>query len=544
MLEMLLLRFGHLGFGPAEHRPRFFTTCLAQDTTATMFEIDMGVSVNSPLTSIDSSWMMQLIDIWFSIHPFSVLISKTLLLQSIKDGVYDQALLAILLSEAMATLATHVPESNRPSLLVESAALAEWSMSQVCALAVNVSDISTAQTLLLLGWHHLHRSQARRATSYIQLAAQIINDLRSRLSTAPNTAPYRVKINGFQVIDVEHEVLHNMDSVTSSLRLWILMQTEDGHSPPQKLADIPVSFPPVDEFSSRMTVLDIASGHVSTIRAQATVARLLWPLSQLTATLGHVYTLAHWYQNTTGSHDIIPSQTRHLHQLRQLAGNGLDKESLCSRIRLCLREALRTMQEASSSSSLEAVVKATYLTIIIHMLFPHGPFENWTLNENVLGDFLTEAGSLLNTISSFTRDHPLLKAEAAGCFSTAAEIFGLGLGVSVRAMQYISSRQLTGSETERDLITANSANLIELLIQIHQTAKSEIIMQTKRIESILHELEGITLDTGITHMSRYNDLETQDQLLTGEFTLQLDNWNDDDLTLCSGFPLLPESWVE
>lgn len=261
MLEMLLLRFGHLGFGPAEHRPRFFATCLAQDTTETMFEIDLGVSVNSPLTSIDSSWMMQLIDIWFSIHPFSVLISKTLLLQSIKDGVYDQALLAILLSDAIATLATHVPESNRPSLLVESAALAEWSMSQVCTLAVNVSNISTAQTLLLLGWHHLHRSQARRATSYIQLAAQIINDLRSRLSTAPNTAPYRIKINGFQVIDVEHEVLHNMDSVTSSLRLWILMQTEDGDSPAQKLADIPVSFPPVDEFSSRMTVLDIASGH-------------------------------------------------------------------------------------------------------------------------------------------------------------------------------------------------------------------------------------------------------------------------------------------
>ncbi|CAI7643321.1 unnamed protein product [Penicillium glandicola] len=544
MLEMLLRQFGHLSSGPEEYRASFFAMCLAQDTTETMFDFDMGVPINSPLTSVDSGWMMQLIDIWFSIHPFSVLISKTLLLQGIKDGVYDQALLAILLSEAMATLATHVPESNRPSLLVESAALTEWSMSQVCGLAVNASDISTAQTLLLLGWHHLHRSQARRATSYIQLAAQIINDLRSRFSTAPNTAPYRIKINGFQVIDVEREVLHNMDSVTSSLRLWMLMQTDDGHSAAQTLADIPASFPPVDEFSSRMTVLDIASGHVSTIRAQATVARLLWPLSQLTATLGHVYILAHWYQNTTGSQDKIPSQTRHLHQLRQLAGNGLDKESLCSRIRLCLRDALRTMQEASSSSSLEAIVKVTYLTVMIHMLFPHGPFESWTLNEDVLGDFFTEASSLLNTISSFTRDHPLLKAEAAGCFSTAAEIFALGLGASVRAMQYISSRQLTGSETEQDLITENSAGLAELLIQMHQTAKSEIIMQTKRIESILHELEGITLDTNITPMSRYNALETQGHHLTGEFILQLDSWNDHDMTLCSRFPFPPESWGE
>lgn len=98
---------------------------------------------------------MQLIDIWFFIPPFFVLISKALLLQSTKDGVYDQASLPILLSDSiatLATLATHVLRSNRPSLLVESAALAEWSVSQVYALAVNVSEIITAQApLLLLG---------------------------------------------------------------------------------------------------------------------------------------------------------------------------------------------------------------------------------------------------------------------------------------------------------------------------------------------------------------------------------------------------------
>ncbi|OQE30127.1 hypothetical protein PENFLA_c003G02984 [Penicillium flavigenum] len=151
-----------------------------------MFDFYLGAPVNSQLTPINSSWMMRLIDIWFSIHPSFVLISKTLLLQSITDGIYDQVSLPILLSDSIATLDTNVPESNRPSLLIESAALAEWSVSQLCPLAVNVSDISTAQTLLRLSWHHLRRYQARLATSYIQLAAQIINDLRSRLSTAPN----------------------------------------------------------------------------------------------------------------------------------------------------------------------------------------------------------------------------------------------------------------------------------------------------------------------------------------------------------------------
>ncbi|KAL4944493.1 hypothetical protein BDV06DRAFT_220228 [Aspergillus oleicola] len=200
------------------------------------------------------------------------------------------------------------------------------------------------------------------------------------------------------------------------------------------------------------------------------------------------------------------------------------------------------MQEATTSSSLEAVVKVTYLTIMIYMLFPHGPSYIWALNEDVLVNFLSEAGSFLTTISSFTRDHPLLKAEAAGCFSTAAQIFALGLGVCVRATQYISSRQLTGSGTERGLIAENSASLVELLIQIHQTVKSEIIMQKKHVESILHKLEGISIDMGVTRLSRYNDLETQSQHLTGELILQLDSWNDHDLTLCPQFPLSPESW--
>ncbi|KAL4758474.1 uncharacterized protein BDW70DRAFT_141800 [Aspergillus foveolatus] len=156
---------------------------------------------------------------------------------------------------------------------------------------------------------------------------------------------------------------------------------------------------------------------------------------------------------------------------------AIESTSTCGR--------LGTMQEARSSSSLQAIVEVTYLTVMIQMLFPHGLFDNWALTGYVLCDFLTEAASLLNTISSSTRDNPSLKADAVGCFTTAAEIFALGLGICVRAMQYISSRQLTGSEAEQDLITANSAGLLELLLQMHQIAKSEVIMQTKRIDSLL-----------------------------------------------------------
>ena len=143
----------------------------------------------------------------YSYLPFFVLISKTLLLQSTTDGIYDQVSLPILLPDSIATLNTYVPGSNRPSLLVERAALAEWSVCQLCPLAVNVSGISTAQTVLRLIWHHLRRYQARLATSYIQLAAQILNDLRSCLSTAPNSGDH-TPLKAFMEHDCTYQQQH------------------------------------------------------------------------------------------------------------------------------------------------------------------------------------------------------------------------------------------------------------------------------------------------------------------------------------------------
>lgn len=258
MLEILLLRLGHLTCWPEDQRASSYATSFAQDDTGTMF--DLEVLILNPLTTLDSAWMIQLIDIWYSVHPLSILISKTLLLRSIQDGLHDQALLAIILSEAISTFSGHVVESSRSSLLEKSRALVTWSTAKVAALPVNTSDISTARTLLLLGWHYLHHSQYRRAASYIELAAQIIKDLRRCLSAAPANS-CRINVNGFNVVDIEHEVLHNIYWATFSLQLWVVMQMGYGPSQTHLLNDIATIYPPVDEFSSLVTKLDIASGN-------------------------------------------------------------------------------------------------------------------------------------------------------------------------------------------------------------------------------------------------------------------------------------------
>ncbi|KAL4769685.1 hypothetical protein BDW60DRAFT_209793 [Aspergillus nidulans var. acristatus] len=332
-------------------------------------------------------------------------------------------------------------------------------------------DISTAQTLLLLGWHRLQLYQTHRTLSYIQLAAQTINHLRGCVRETPNTGLYRSQINGFQIVDVEHEVLQNMDSVISSLRLWMLLQTKDGHPPVERLGEIPASFPRVDVLSSRMTALDIASGHGknaalhhSKLPSTNICSNVNHPAAQSAhGHPGHVYILAHSYSKATRSHEIKkshPKRTIYISCISWLATGSTKNRYAVESTSASGRRWAQCKRQGPAAPS-RAIVEVTYLTVMIHMPFPHGHADNWALTGYVLCDFLTEAASLLNAISSFTRDNPSLKADAAGCFTTAAEIFALGLGICVRAMQYISSRQLIGSETEQDLITTDSAGMLD-----------------------------------------------------------------------------------
>jgi hypothetical protein len=70
-------------------------------------------------------------------------------------------------------------------MLVERAALAEWSVCQLCPLAVNVSGISTAQTVLRL----IHKCFQWCVISAVgcggKTAAQIVKDLGCQLDIAP-----------------------------------------------------------------------------------------------------------------------------------------------------------------------------------------------------------------------------------------------------------------------------------------------------------------------------------------------------------------------
>lgn len=83
MVEIFVSLFGYLGCeSPDFAQQNFYIASLAADTTSNMF--DTPKKLESPISTMDMHLVMQLVEVWFSMHPLSPLVSKTLLLSGSK----------------------------------------------------------------------------------------------------------------------------------------------------------------------------------------------------------------------------------------------------------------------------------------------------------------------------------------------------------------------------------------------------------------------------------------------------------------------------
>ena len=146
LVEMLSVRFGNLGCHQLnDSSARFYAVSLASDSTPSMFK-SIVTEDSSPLDEFDSHRTLQMMEVWFSVHPLSNIISKTLLLRSFKSNTHDPILLAVMLADASYVHEDDVAREKRNILFT-------WAESQLRDRPVNGSGLSTAQMLMLLGWH-------------------------------------------------------------------------------------------------------------------------------------------------------------------------------------------------------------------------------------------------------------------------------------------------------------------------------------------------------------------------------------------------------
>lgn len=441
---------------------RFFLSGLLADETQTMFDDD--ALAENPLFDYGQRQQMQLIDVWFSLHPLSYLVSKTLLLRELRDGTHDQILLAIMLAEANLSIG----DNNSVS---RSRALFSWAISQLwtrplqsshgCqivdmprdpASAQVYSDISTrifhgfstAQALILLGWNALCSQQIRRATCYISLAGRISADIMEQISkTAISTISSR--INGIDVIQVEKELITYLYWTAYSLILWSFAQLGGGQFPgllPTPLASISL---PESETSSASIQLDLISGNFSTLQKQKAVVREMWPLAHISSVVAHILSLYHQIPVGMSQMGKIWQETQ-LHATRRITKQESPRvfTSVCYDIDNALSERIYMMKKKATLASSKHLVLLVYHTIAIHFLFP-GVFKGQQIKQNISDDIMgrfcasaEEVVGIITTIAEKSEDSHLAGVSLQSSFFP--DILCLALDSCARALSSILSK--------------------------------------------------------------------------------------------------------
>ena len=483
LVEMLAIKFGKLGCHHLnETGPTFYIQSLTEDTSKGPFE--PFPPPEDPIHDMDDHQVLQMIDVWFSIHPLATIMSKTLFLREYRSNTHDRLLLAVVLADAC--YAQEGPSANaRAEALFQYASMGLHSRpKQNCTL-------STAQTLTLIGWHELCFTRVRRATCFIGYAGKIMSKLKTSVDQAPATG--LSQINGLDVGDVEAELINNAYWVTFAITLWAFLQADRPFSEFLP-SSVPTAFPPVDERSSAVAKLDVISHNVSTLQVGARRIRELWRLSHVASTAGHIYALLPRSKRVHDARAPLSWQARSLHQLRLLSSRHPDMSVLCVQIRRILADAAEHLLKTEMVSSSQSYVLTAYQTVIVHLLFPRSDMEtdDVAVTAKLLDFFGTSVKSLLDVFARLHGDgRSMVLLDPSWC--NTANIFTLELDACARALDYIYTRLIQSVGIEHQIIYSRRHELSHFAATLHSAAKSDKLSSASRLRVVKKQLKKVRM---------------------------------------------------
>ena len=508
-VEMMALQFGDLGCEHVEGDGiRLFKRCLARDDTHTMF--DQPAECRNPLLEYNDHQTLQMIEVWFSHHPLAVIISKTLLLRSCRDGGQDSILLAVILADVKFA-------ENDSDARDKGIEIFRWASSKLFDLSNTTVDLVTVQALTLLGWYELCATRVRRSICYFLHASNLVAKLQApaiRLN----------QINGMDVGEVEAELARSIRWITFSVILWAFMQMD---APIMELlpSSSSTSFPPIDEMSSHVFALDSASDNISTLSHQAKTIRDLWPISHVASTTAHIYALYPRQYSPAEPPKRASWHTRTLRQLQRLStpdqNKSEDISTLCTKVRHVLVGALELFEPRVGCEFSQSIVLCAYHAMIVHFLFPrsHDLGGGMPVTESLIEDVCRSARALLQVSPALERPQDSGRMTMGLCSYTIAEVFVLGLDACGRALAYFQSRSRLNLEPEARIVSTRREGLSNLALHLRVLSKHENLRQIKRTRVVKKQLK---LVVQIFQDSRSNstqsfDFSTDSSFLSGEY---------------------------
>ena len=481
LVELVSQRFGSLGCFQREDDPADFVSSLpTQDDTATIFADD---TEPESMPRYSDHQLCQMIELWILHHPLSFLVSKTLLLNSYRNKTHDQILFAVVLGGAC--LALGGAES------MQGHRFFHWAHIHLRRRNAGSPSISTIQVLILLGWYELCRLNARRAFCYVELARIALKDIQRRYDDVP---PTKVDwINGVDVGEVELEVCQRMYWLTFGLNLWASMQLNisfDVQAVPGK----EIILPPLKKEFSAVYNLDERSGNLAVLKEQEKAMQELWPLSHIASTVGHIYALYPRQAATGPTSPTADWASQILPQLRRLANDPKDFQSVCKSVRHILSDGINAFLAPPGNQSSECFVLSAYRILIIHLMFPRP-------DPGVHTECILDANSddIIHFVSAF-KDHAERLCESPsdctlkdlGYFQPSLLV--LGLDTCSRALNQLQTSRKAKTTGENGWSTSRRDELTELVDGLHRTCKNPRLCTASTLPLVKRNLKCLKKD--------------------------------------------------
>ncbi|KAI1455518.1 hypothetical protein F4805DRAFT_435787 [Annulohypoxylon moriforme] len=505
LVSMVVNKLGSLGCQVVENGgAKFLVDGLKEDHTDTMF--DSATSGPSPLAEYGSRKTTQLIDVWFSTHPLSFLLSKTLVMHELRGETIDEILLAVVLADANFFLGDDAAGARGQVLL--DYATAKLSTQQFSRTPGSPAlqpgsrqsilphpTVSTVQALTLLGWNALCQSQIRRATCYIGLASRLATELKhQKWSATANGAGSR--INGIDICEVEKEMVAYLWWINFILTQWMSMQI-DQQLPYLPQASLESAFLPVDAASSVLVQLDEASDNLSTVQRQKSALLDIWPIIHISSVIAYICGLYPQDISSTNSHGAAFWQ-----ETPGRIHNGSIPQNLViiqQEVHRVLIESINVLDGKISHVASRALVLAVYHTIAIHVLFPSSEqnFAGSVLTGDVIHQFCVSADELVGIITSAyeqTTTNPLLRTPPQ-LHPSSAEIFTLALDTCARALSTINSRK--GSAHNVEIYTLYESRLRTVATRLDELAQDYFFGPGPSLRAVRRNIKSSVMEFGI-----------------------------------------------
>ncbi|KAH9233868.1 hypothetical protein K456DRAFT_1837128, partial [Colletotrichum gloeosporioides 23] len=477
LVSLVVNKVGSLGSTFLEHGGgRFYSSTIASDTTPTMF--DATLPGPSPLSEYGTRQIGQLVDVWYSVHPLSFLVSKTLLLRALRDNTHDEILLAVILADASMSLGDEVAMGKAQTLW-------DWAASQLQnrplpAAAtqpgmpgdgVSLPSLSTAQALMVLGWNALCQKQVRRATCYIDLAGRIATEIKERISTSGGSL-VTSRINGIDICEVEKEIAAYLYWTTYALNLWISLQTRTLVSQLQPTGAASILLP-ADESSSALLRLDEISDNLSTLQKQKEMIKDIWPLAHIASTAAYIF-------NTYLGAAALENATAVCHDASRVLAENIFVVNL---------------QPAPAPS--RYFVLAMYHTMSIHLLFPSTgaspPTNPLLLNEAAVESFLVSAQQSAGIMLQVgEHEDPVLSSLPIQNRSNVPDIFCPTMDACARGLSFIYAQKASGAYAMNPQMDTYDIRLEALASRLVDIAASDFVPGGSQLRVIKKHLKAVS----------------------------------------------------